>query len=386
MTDIDDRKQIEKELRRSEAFLLEAQRLSHTGSWRFDAARGVVEPSPEILRAHRIAPGSDVSQPAFWFERIHAEDRERVVEAYTRSERELTDYRADYRVVRSDGTLGYLSSAGRPIVDDSGKLVEFIGASLDMTEHWVAKTELVRASRALQDLQEQLARAARISTVGELAAAIAHEVNQPLAAVVANGHACLRWLAASPPNIEKAVEAAEHIVRDGKDAGEVVRRIRSLFKRGSADRVALDLNEVIEQMLRLVDADSIRESVTLQAELEPELPPVLGDRVQLELLVLNLLRNGLEAMDGSDGPKTLMVRSLRTDDGSAQVEIRDTGIGLPDPDKIFEPFFTTKKSGLGMGLAICRSIAEAHAGRLWAAAGDPTGTTFRFTIPLEART
>jgi PAS domain S-box-containing protein len=386
MTDIHDRKQIEKELRRSEAFLREAQRLSHMGSWRFDVARGVVEASPQILEAHRLAPDQDVSEPASWFERIHAEDRPRVVEAYTRSERERTEYRADYRVVRSDGTIGYLSSAGRPILDESGQLVEFIGASLDITEHWQAKTELLRASEALHDLQEKLARAARITTVGELAAAIAHEVNQPLAAVVANGHACLRWLAASPPNIEKAIEAGERIVRDGKEAAEVVRRIRSLFKRGTAEKVAINLNDVISQMLRLVDAERSRAGVTLQTELAPGLPPVLGDRVQLELLALNLLRNGLDAMAGSERPKTLFVRSLRTGDGSAQIEIRDSGVGLPHPDKIFEPFFTTKENGLGMGLAICRSIAEAHDGRLWATACQPSGTTFWLTLPLEART
>ena len=385
MTDIDERKQIEKELRRSEAFLREAQRLSHMGSWRFDAARGVVEASPEILRALRLAPDQDVSEPAFWFDRIHSEDRARVVEAYTRSERERTEYRADYRVMRSDGTIGYVSSAGRPIVDESGELVEFIGASLDITEHWQAKTELMRASEALHDLQEKLSRAARISTVGELAAAIAHEVNQPLAAVVANGHACLRWLAASPPNLEKAIEAAERIVHDGRDAGEVVRRVRSLFKRDTAEKVAIDLNEVIAQMLGLVDAERIRQDVTLQTELEPALLPVVGDRVQLELLVLNLLRNGLDAMAGSERPKTLFVRSLRTG-GSAQVQIRDSGVGLPHPDKIFEPFFTTKEDGLGMGLAICRSIAEAHAGRLWATACHPSGTMFWFTMPLEAGT
>ena len=216
-------KMAEDALRQSEAFLLEVQRLSRTGGWRYDPATNVVESSPEIQRAYAVQPGEDISRPSFWFDRIHPEDRPRVQALFEQCMREKTDYRAGYRIVLPDGSIRYQYATGRPVTNDAGALVQFIGASMDMTEHWLATTELERASQAVRDLQIKMSRAAQIATVGELAASIAHEVNQPLAAVVANGHACLRWLAASPPNVQKAVEAAERVVKDGKDAGEVVR-------------------------------------------------------------------------------------------------------------------------------------------------------------------
>ncbi len=350
LSDIHERKQLEEKLRRSEAFLLEVQRLSKAGGWRYDVASNVVEPSAEIVRSYGVGPDQDTSAPSFWFDHIHPEERERVTEAFERCARDKTPYSAAYRVVRLDGQVIYHHAVGRPIVDDAGNLLEFVGASMDITEHWLAKLELERTSEALRNLQAKLAQAARIAAVGELAAAIAHEVNQPLAAVVANAHACLRWLAADPPNVERALERAGRIVRDGKDAGEVVRRIRSLFKRDAANKVELDVNELIEQVLRLLDAERQRKRVVLRAVLDRELPPIVGDPVQLQQLVLNLLLNGLEAMDGVEH-KELTVRSS-LDGGDMVLEVHDTGSGLSDPERAFEPFFTTKQDGLGMGLAI----------------------------------
>jgi C4-dicarboxylate-specific signal transduction histidine kinase len=187
------------------------------------------------------------------------------------------------------------------VTNDAGDVVAFIGASMDMTEHWLAMTELERASQAVRDLQIKMSRAAQMATVGELAASIAHEVNQPLAAVVANGHACLRWLAASPPNVPKAVEAADRIAKDGKDAGEVVRRVRSLFKRTAVEKVQLDLGEVIGEVLRLLDSYPARKQVSLDLMLDPDLPAVFADRVQLQQLVLNLMLNALEALEPVSG-------------------------------------------------------------------------------------
>ena len=186
-------------LRRSEAFLLEVQRLSRAGGWRYDLATDLVESSPEIQRAYAVQPGEDISRPAFWFDRIHPEDRPRVQAQFERCLREKTEYRAGYRIVLPDGSIRYQYATGQPVTNDAGDLVQFIGASMDMTEHWLATTELERASQAVRDLQARMSRAAQVATVGELAGSIAHEVNQPLAAVVANGHACLRWLSASPP-------------------------------------------------------------------------------------------------------------------------------------------------------------------------------------------
>ena len=386
LTDIDDRKRAEDSLRRSEAFLLEVQTLSRTGGWRFDVAAGIVESSPEIQRAYKVQPGEDISSPALWFGRIHPEDRARVQATFERCVREKSNYRADYRVVLGDGSIGYQHAIGRPVLNEAGELVEFIGASMDMTDHWLAATELERASQALRDMQTKLSRAAQVATVGELAASIAHEVNQPLAAVVANGHACVRWLSATPPNFDKALEAAERIVNDGKDAGEVVRRVRSLFKRAVAERAPLDIGNVVHDVLRLLEAEAAKRRVAVTVTLEPDVPPVLGDRVQLQQLVLNLMLNALDAIEPVvDRPKRLTVRSRCGDAAHVVIEIADTGVGLDDPNAAFEPFFTTKADGMGMGLAICRSIVAGHNGTLAATRNDDFGTTFWFSLPLEPR-
>ena len=383
-TDIHDRKMAEDALRRSEAFLLEVQRLSRTGGWRYDLATGVVESSPEIQRAYAVQPGEDISRPAFWFDRIHPEDRPRVQAQFERCMREKTEYRAGYRIVLPDGSIRYQYATGHPVTNDAGELVEFIGASMDMTEHWLATTELERASQAVRDLQARMSRAAQVATVGELAGSIAHEVNQPLAAVVANGHACLRWLSASPPNVPKAVEAAERIVKDGKDAGEVVRRVRALFKRTAVEKVPLDLGEVIGEVLRLLDSYPARKHVSLDVVLDPDLPPVFADRVQLQQLVLNLMLNALEALEPVSGRvKQLSVRSKRAEADQAVIQISDNGIGLDDPVAAFEPFVTTKPEGMGLGLAICRSIVAAHDGRLSAERNAGFGMTFTVTLPIH---
>ena len=383
-TDIHDRKLAEDALRQSEAFLLEVQRLSRTGGWRYDLATDVVESSPEIQRAYAVQPGEDLSRPTFWFDRIHPEDRPRVQALFEQCMREKTDYRAGYRIVLPDGSIRYQYATGRPVTNDAGEVVQFIGASMDMTEHWLATTELERASQAVRDLQARMSRAAQVATVGELAGSIAHEVNQPLAAVVANGHACLRWLSASPPNVPKAVEAAERIVKDGKDAGEIVRRVRTLFKRTAAEKAPLDLSEVIGEVLRLLDSYPARKHVALDVALDSDLPPVFADRVQLQQLVLNLMLNALEALEPVSGRvKKLSVRSTRAEPPHAMIQISDNGIGLDDPAAAFEPFVTTKPEGMGLGLAICRSIVAAHDGRLLAERNEGFGMTFTVTLPLH---
>jgi hypothetical protein len=302
---------------------------------------------------------------------------------FERCVRLRSDYRAEYRVIRGDGSIGYQHAVGRPVLNEAGELAEFIGASMDMTDQWLAATGLTRASQAVNDMQRKLSRAAQVATVGELAASIAHEVNQPLAAVVANGHACLRWLSSSPPNIAKAVEAAERIVNDGKDAGEVVRRVRSLFKRAPIEELPLNINEVIRDVMRLVEADAAKRRIAVALILDSELPLVRGDRLQLQQLVLNLVLNALDAVDPiTDSSRQVSIRSGRCAEAQAAIEVSDTGGGLESPETAFEPFFTTKANGMGMGLPICRSIATAHGGTLSAARNDGPGTTFMFTIPL----
>jgi hypothetical protein len=240
-----------------------------------------------------------------------------------------------------------------------------------------------RIEETLRRTQTRLSRSTQIATVAELAASIAHEISQPLSAVVANGQACTQWLSAEPPHMTNARVAAERIVRDGKDAGEVVRRIRALFKKDALTMVDLDVNDVIDEVLRLIRTEVVKRRVTVEADLEKKLPLVQGDRVQLQQVIFNLLLNGIEAMDAvNDRSRELWICSKRRDQDTIVVEIRDHGIGLSHAEKAFEAFYTTKEEGMGMGLAICRSIVEAHGGHLGTTPSPGPGTTFFFTLPL----
>jgi C4-dicarboxylate-specific signal transduction histidine kinase len=223
----------------------------------------------------------------------------------------------------------------------------------------------------------------QIATIGEFAASIAHEVNQPLAAVITNGHACLRWLQTQPPNLAEANLAAERMIRNGNSAAEVVRRIRALFTQSEPEKVPLDLNEVIAEVVHLLTGDILRQGVVVEADLFEGLPRVMADRLQLQQVIFNLLQNGIESMDKLTAhPKKLVIRSKRQ--GSAiLIEVRDYGSGLDDYEKPFEAFYTTKKSGMGMGLAICRSILDAHHGWLWAKPTEGPGATFCLALPLN---
>jgi signal transduction histidine kinase len=257
--------------------------------------------------------------------------------------------------------------------------------------------QLIQAKRSLEEsrrridetltkTQDQLSRATQIATVAEFAAAIAHEISQPLSAVVANGQACLQWLSAEQPNLTNARVAAERIIRDGKDAGEVVRHIRALFKKTAPEKVALNINEVMEEVLSLVHKETVRKRIAIETDLETDLPPTLGDRVQLQQVIFNLLLNGIEAMETvANRSKKLHIRSKLQSSDTILVEIRDYGTGLADSERVFEAFYTTKERGMGMGLSICRSIVEAHGGRLGITPSQGSGTTFFFTLPLGSR-
>jgi signal transduction histidine kinase len=243
-----------------------------------------------------------------------------------------------------------------------------------------------RSEEALSRTQAQLSRATRFATVAELAASIAHEISQPLSAVVANGLACTQWLSAEPPNVANARVAAERIIRDGKDAGEVVRHIRALFRKTTLEKVDLDVNEVIAEVLRLIHKETEEKRVSVETDLEKPLPTASGDRVQLQQVIFNLLVNGIESMDAvTDRPRKLLIRSKLQNADAILIEIQDHGTGLEDAEKVFEPFYTTKEKGMGMGLSICRSIVEAHGGRLGTTPYQGPGTTFFFTLPLASK-
>ena len=313
-----------------------------------------------------------------WKNFLHPEDAERTAQAWAHAVATGEPHRTQCRFRRSDGVYRWFQVLGQAACDTAGRVLRWYGLLIDIDDR-------KNMEEALRTNQERLSRAIQSATVGEFAAAVAHEINQPLAAVVANGQACLRWLAMQPPGMAKAREAAERIVRDGKETAEVVRRIRGLFKQSASEKIAVHMNEVIGEVLHLLTAETVRRRVTVETDLAQDLEPVPGDRVQLQQAVFNLLLNAVEAMDPVvDRPKILSVCSKRTSPEGVLVEVRDCGPGIKNPDKIFEAFFTTKENGMGMGLAICRSIIDAHRGRLWAASSEGAGTTFSFTLPVRA--
>jgi signal transduction histidine kinase len=259
----------------------------------------------------------------------------------------------------------------------------------DITESKLSKEKLRASEQRLLDAQMELARVTRVTTLGELTATIAHEVSQPLAGVVANAEACLNWLACKTPNLEAARRSVEWVIEDGNRASEVIRRVRALANKASFEKVPLDVNEVVREVIALVQRELMNHQVSLQIELAPKLPIILGDRVQLQQVIINLVMNGVEAMQPvTDRPRELVIRSRQDETQQALVSVTDCGVGISaeNADRLFNAFFTTKSSGMGMGLSICRTIMEAHGGRLWATANIPHGATFQFTLPVSADT
>ena len=381
--DIEDRKQAEDSLRQSQAYLSEAQRLSHTGSFGWRVSTGEIVWSAETFRIFQY---DQTTKPALELvsQRTHPEDALDAQQKVARATQAGKDFDFEHRLLMPDGSVKYVHVVAYAERGKSGEL-EYVGAVMDITAVKEAEGKIKRAEEALRQAQADLAHVNRVTTMGEMTASLAHEVNQPLSAIVANGHACVRWLSANPPNLDKAFEAAGRIIRDGQDAGEIVRRVRALFRRTPGEMSALDLNEVIGEVLRLLRGDADNRGIVVETELETKLPSVLADRIQLQQVVLNLVLNGMEAMDQvADRPRKIFIRSAMEGSNAAVVEIRDHGSGFENPEKAFEAFFTTKENGMGMGLAICRSIIEAHHGRLWVAPSEGPGATVRFTIPLES--
>ena len=245
-------------------------------------------------------------------------------------------------------------------------------------------SEQKRAEEALRQAQADFARVNRVTTMAELTASLAHEVNQPISAAVTNAHACLRWLAGDTPNLEEARAAAMRIVKDGTRAAEIIGRIRLHFEKGTPQRELLDVNEVIGEMILLLRGELVRYSISVRPELAADLPQVMGDRVQLQQVMMNLVSNSIDAMKDLDGSRELAIKSQRAENEQLMVSVCDTGVGLPpQADEIFNAFFTTKFHGIGMGLSISRSIVESHSGRLWAANNSPHGASFHLSLPTK---
>jgi len=382
--DIEDRKRAEEALRRSESYLAEAQRLTCTGSWAWNVAgRRSVYWSQENYRLFGFDPEGGIPSDEAFYQRVHPEDRDRVRrEVFLERPEEGSHFDVVFRIVLPGGEIKYVRSTGHPVRNLSGNLLEYVGTSIDVTERKRAEEAL----EALRQAQADLARVSRVTTMGELTASLAHEVNQPIAAASTNANTCLRWLAGDTPNVEEARAAAMRIVKDGKRAGEIISRIRQLFKKGTSQRELVDVNEIIQEMIVLLRGETTRYNILVGTDVAADLPQVIGDRVQLQQVLMNLMINGIEAMKDSDGTRELTIKSEPAETDRVLVSVNDTGAGLPlqQADQIFTAFFTTKPHGTGMGLSISRSIVESHGGRLWAANNSPRGASFCFALPISA--
>jgi PAS domain S-box-containing protein len=306
---------------------------------------------------------------------IHPDDLAVVKERYGHSLGTGEPYALQHRLRRSDGEYRWVETRTAAMRNAEGAIVQWNGVCFDIEDQ-------VRAQEELRLDQERLARASQAASLAELSASIAHEVNQPLAAVVANSHACQRWLNAEPPNIERAQKTVERITRDANAAADVVNRIRALFRQSAETRTGASIAAVIAEAREVLAEEASRRGVRMDVTVESGLPAVQLDRVQIQQVLINLIRNGLDAMNSSAGPKIVSIQARRSEE-TVRIEIGDRGLGVEFPERIFEPFFTTKGDGMGMGLAICRSIVESHGGRLWVEKNEPQGAKFVFTLPIE---
>jgi PAS domain S-box-containing protein len=492
----------EEKLQRSEAYLAEAQRLTHTGSWAWRVAGGdAVHLSEEWYRIYGFDPENGPPPFEERRQRTYPEDRARWQGAIDRAIAEKSEYEVEFRILLPDGSVKHILTVGHPVLNASGDLVQFVGSSTDITERKRAEqatcllaaivesshdaivsknlngvitswnkgaerlfghtaeeavgqnitliipperrdeermiieqlargervdhfetvrrrkdgslldvsltispmrdasgrvvgasklardiTERKRAEEALRQAQTDLAHASRLTTMGEFTASLAHEVKQPIAAIVTDADTCARWITRDEPDLKKAREAAGRIVNDAKRASEIINRIRLLFKKGTPQRELVDVNEIAREMIVLLRDEASRYSISIRTELAEDLPHVIGDRVQLQQVLMNLIVNGVEAMHDVDRPRELTIKSQPAQNNELLLSVSDTGMGLPrhQADEIFNAFFTTKTHGTGMGLRISRSIIESHGGRLWAADNSPRGAIFCFTLPTKA--
>jgi len=376
--DVTDQERLTEELRRSERHLAEAQKLTHTASWAWRVSdQGAVHLSGEWYRIYGFDPGEGAPTWGEVVERIHPEDGLKWTGEVERAIVEKADYEHKFRILLPNGIVKWIHTVGHPVLSNAGDLEGFVGSSTDITELKRAEQEREK----LRQLEADLAHIDRVSTLGEMAASLAHEIKQPIAAAITSANSCIEWLAHEPPNLDRARAAAARIDKYGNRAAEIIDRIRSLYKNSPPQRELVDVNGIVHEIFTLLQGEAIRYSIAMRPELAAELP-IRVDRVQLQQVFMNLMLNAIEAMKDSGGELTVK-SELR--DGQLLFSVSDTGLGLPmeKMDQIFSAFFTTKPQGSGMGLAISRSIVESHGGRLWATANDRRGATFHFTLPTE---
>jgi len=377
---ITERKRAEEALRRSEAYLSEAQRLSHTGTLAFNAT-GPLYWSEESYRIWELDPLQGLPHRETVLQRIHPDDRQRVDVETDAAVRQKRGFAFEFRIVLPDGTVKYIEATGHPLFSTDGELVEMVGTHVDVTERQHAQEEHDR----LRQLELDLAHLNRLGMMGELTASLAHEILHPIATARNNARAAMRFLEMSPPRMADVTEALACIVRDVDRGKAIVDRIREHIKKAPPRNDRFDINEAIEEVIDMVRTPIDKNGVSVRTRLAAGLTSVWGDRVQLQQVVLNLILNAVEAMDPvEERGRTLSIRTEQSGAAGILVAVHDSGPGI-DPEhlqRVFEPFYTTKPSGLGMGLSICRSIIDAHGGRLWADANQPRGTVFQFTLPV----
>ena len=374
-SDVTRRKLIEEELRRSEAFLAEGQHLARMGNFSWRVTANEITWSEQLYRIFEFEPGTPMTLELI-ATRVHPDDVAQFYDMIARAQRRVTDFEYEYRLLMPGGSVKYLHLIAHRTRDENDHL-EFIGAVQDVTQRHLSEV-------ALSEARSQLAHVARVMSLGALTASIAHEVNQPLSGIITNASTCVRMLDADPPNVDGARETARRTIRDGRRASEVIARLRALFSKKEAASELVNLNEATGEVIALSRSDLERNRIILRTNLAVNLPLVTGDRVQLQQVILNLLRNASEAMsDVNDRPRELLFRTEVDEGDCVRFSVRDAGIGL-DPqsmERLFQSFYTTKTDGMGIGLSVSRSIIENHGGRLWATANKGPGVTFSFTVP-----
>jgi PAS domain S-box-containing protein len=372
--DIEERHRAEEALRRSEASLHEAQRVSRTGSFGWGLSTGEIFWSEETFRIFQY---DRTMKPTvkLVLQRVHPEDAVQVKQTIESASMNGKDFEHECRLVMPDTSVKYVHVAAHALSDKSGR-IEFVGAVMDVTER-------ERAEEALREAQANLARVSRVTTMGELTASLAHEIRQPIAAAVTNARTCLRWLGRDQPDVLEAREAASRIIKDVTRASDIISSISLLFKKGALQRGLVDVNELIREMIVLLRGEANRYLISIRPQLAEDLPKVMADRVQLQQVFMNLMLNGIDAMKATTDGGELTIKS-EAGDGQLLISVSDTGVGLPpeQADQIFRAFFTTKNNGTGMGLPISRSIIESHGGHLWVAGDSGCGATFQFTLPV----
>ena len=377
--EVAERKRAEDNLRRSEALLAEAQRLSSTGSFSWRVATDEIVWSEELYRIYELEVGLPVTLQLIRT-RVHPEDVTLIEKMKLIHQARVggAAFEWQYRLLMPDRSIKYLHAVARETRDQNGQL-EYVAAIRDVTRRRLSDEALDRA-------RSELAHVARVTSLGTLAAAIAHEINQPLSGIVTNASTSLRMLAAEPPNVEGAIETARRTIRDGNLASEVITRLRALFAKRDPVFEPVDLNEAAREVVALSRDRLQTDRVTVRTELASGLTPVVGDRVQLQQVILNLLLNASDAMRGvNERPRQLVIKTKPEEGDRARLSVQDTGTGF-DPksaSRLFETFYTTKTDGMGIGLSVSRSIIEGHHGRLWAALNDGPGATFSFSIPCR---